>query len=597
MRAARPIRPFPLVILSLVVLLASCRGGLRYPRSLTLADSLTECCPDSALRYLDRLRPAMDGAGEADRMYYRLLCVKAADKAYIPHTSDSLIRPVLDYYEQGGDARLLPVARYYAGRVSMDLGDAPQAIEYFLRAVEALPADSCSTFRGILLHQIGRLYWDQHVNDAALSYYQEALKNNVCISDTTGMLFDMEAIAGVYEDKDMPDSSLTYYHSALRYSESAHNEVAKAGICTQLGRFYITTNQLNTARPYVQYSLSHIDADNLNAVYGVATKYYMATHQTDSAIYYCQLQLSRPNVYAKEGACRKLADIYIGQNNPKEANRYIQLYKLYHDSVKARHAAEDVARVNALYNQHANEQKILHLRLQEAKHQKWLIIIVSALVLSIFAAFLMIRAYRRKIKSAREKEESIKSVLSNMRMESQEMMRDNMHRIEELNTQIHELQSQNEHLSNSSSQYLNQLSELESELKKLDSYVKVAQVARRRQEDLSSIIRETEIYRHLFTLSKEGRHPTKADWNQLETAVLQFFPSFKQEIQKFVKLSEFEYLVCLLVKATFTPSQMSVLTMKSKESITSTRRRLYEKAFHEKGKPADWDQFLLYIVH
>lgn len=71
--------------------------------------------------------------------YYRLLCVKAADKAYIKHTSPKEINEILNHYEKGGDSRLLPAAYFYAGSVYRDLNDAPQAVEYFQKALEYVP--------------------------------------------------------------------------------------------------------------------------------------------------------------------------------------------------------------------------------------------------------------------------------------------------------------------------------------------------------------------------------------------------------------------------------------------------------------------------
>ena len=109
------------VLLACCLCLCACREG-RYPRVLLQADSLAEVAPDSALRLLDGWADSVPTVPERVRMYYRLLTVKAADKAYITHTSDSIIRPVLDYYEQEGDRRLLPEAYYYAGRVYRDLG-------------------------------------------------------------------------------------------------------------------------------------------------------------------------------------------------------------------------------------------------------------------------------------------------------------------------------------------------------------------------------------------------------------------------------------------------------------------------------------------
>ena len=109
------------VLLACCLCLCACREG-RYPRVLLQADSLAETDADSARRLLDGWADSVPGASEQVRMYYRLLTVKAADKAYVTHMSDSLIRLVLDYYEQEGDRRLLLEAYYYAGRVYRDLG-------------------------------------------------------------------------------------------------------------------------------------------------------------------------------------------------------------------------------------------------------------------------------------------------------------------------------------------------------------------------------------------------------------------------------------------------------------------------------------------
>ena len=46
------------------------------------------------------------------QMYYQLICLKAKDKAYITHTSDSSILQILKYYEQKGEKKHLPEAYY-----------------------------------------------------------------------------------------------------------------------------------------------------------------------------------------------------------------------------------------------------------------------------------------------------------------------------------------------------------------------------------------------------------------------------------------------------------------------------------------------------
>lgn len=141
----------------LLPLLCAC-GPRRYPSSLLMADSLAAVRPDSALTLLQALAKDTADMPRTDRMYYRLLCVKAADKAYLPHTSDSLIRPVLHYYMEKGDKRLLPEAYYYAGRVYRDLGDAPQALDYFEQALQAMRKQENLKVKSKVYAQMGTLF-------------------------------------------------------------------------------------------------------------------------------------------------------------------------------------------------------------------------------------------------------------------------------------------------------------------------------------------------------------------------------------------------------------------------------------------------------
>ena len=118
------------LLAALLTLLCAC-GSKPYPHVLTTADSLASANPDSAQALLASLAEEMKQEPQAVQMYYRLLCIKAKDKAYITHTSDSAILPVVEYYEREGDKKHLPEAYYYAGRVYRDLEDAPQATGLF----------------------------------------------------------------------------------------------------------------------------------------------------------------------------------------------------------------------------------------------------------------------------------------------------------------------------------------------------------------------------------------------------------------------------------------------------------------------------------
>jgi hypothetical protein len=51
--------------------------------------------------------------------------------------------------------------------------------------------------------------------------------------------------------------------------------------------------------------------------------------------------------------------------------------------------------------------------------------------------------------------------------------------------------------------------------------------------------------------------------------------------------------VSLLIKVRVQRKDIAQLTAHSKESVASTRSRLYQKVFARKGSSKDWDDFVL----
>ncbi len=202
----------------------------QYPAILLEADSLTMTRPDSALHVLQDLAPEMEQATLPVQRYYQLLTIKAQDKAYIPHTSDSLILALLRYYEQGGDPRLLPEAYYYAGRITRDLGDAPQALDYFHQALDAFgkPAyqrnmkgkeHSTLQLQGKIHAQMGYLFRKQHLYDESMKSFEQTYRVDSIIGDTIMMIVDKRDMGNVYLVNRLYDDAL------LKYKES--EEIAR----------------------------------------------------------------------------------------------------------------------------------------------------------------------------------------------------------------------------------------------------------------------------------------------------------------------------------------------------------------------------------
>jgi hypothetical protein len=80
---------------------------------------------------------------------------------------------------------------------------------------------------------------------------------------------------------------------------------------------------------------------------------------------------------------------------------------------------------------------------------------------------------------------------------------------------------------------------------------------------------------------------------KLTALVDSIYTGFTEKLYGLYRMTEHEYHVSLLVKIRMQPKDISLLTAHSKESVATTRSRLYQKVFNEKGSSKDWDDFVL----
>ena len=189
----------PLLFLSVLFAGLSCqRAEKSYPPAMQRAISLLSARPDSALYYLSQLDSQMADEPEETRVYHRLLTLAAEDKLYVPHTSDSLIREIVRYYEGYGDSDKLMMAYYYQGSVWRDMNDAPRAIDCYHRALEAGRHTRCSDLLISIYSQLGTLLAYQGVYDESLQATRTALALCRQYRDTLSSPFFLRNIGRIW---------------------------------------------------------------------------------------------------------------------------------------------------------------------------------------------------------------------------------------------------------------------------------------------------------------------------------------------------------------------------------------------------------------
>lgn len=135
--------------------------------------------------------------------------------------------------------------------------------------------------------------------------------------------------------------------------------------------------------------------------------------------------------------------------------------------------------------------------------------------------------------------------------------------------------------------------ELEEKKATLDYNHKVATIENARRQQAETVIFSSAIYRRLQECLNLGKSLNYQEWGELALLLNSIYTDFTEKLYSLYPMSEQEYRVSLLVKMHMQPKDIAILTAHSKESVATTRSRLYSKVFGRKGSSKDWDDFIL----
>ena len=523
-------------------LISSCRPTPQYPEALLLADSLTQCNADSAVRLLQELAPTMSQAKEPVRCYHQLLTIKAQDKAFIPHTSDSLVLTLLRYYQEEGDPRLLPEACYYAGRVTRDLGDAPQALDYFHQALDALQTSDYQSrmqgqeertlkLQGKIHAQMGYLFRRQHLYDEAIKAMEEAYKMDSLNLDTMGMILDLSDIGSIHKLLKQFTESFSYYEKAERYALIKKDSILLFVISIQKANLYSISGKTEEVKEALTKYPQYASKDS-SSIYSILAKVYSNIGEVEKAKKYYEFLLTSDEIIAKSNANLWLGNQAIKTANAEDALQYLRNYMILEDSIRNLKNEEAIALTQSLYNYQLREKKISELKIREnsLKAQSWMYIALAAIAIILLY---IERARRQKIK---RQYDHIQRLIA------------------------------------SGKQHSNLKSELSlattADLKESDTYKRIRQK-----------------YENKMTLNK-------ADWAAIEKLFDTAMPEFLPKLRGIQTFNDTEWKLCLLTKMDFSWHEIASLVSRSYDAIYSSQNRLHKKVFKGDVTFRNWKEFI-----
>lgn len=492
----------------------------------------------------------MASASEAERNYYRLLLVKARDKAYIRHTSDSVILSLVDYYEHDGDKRLLPVAYYYAGRVYRDLNDAVKALKYFQKAENALAETGGSySFEDKLHSQKGYLLIRQDLYAAALREFDKAYKYTVERKDTNGIIFCLRDKGEVYFAIKQYEKALEYYNKALEVAKISHNTDLVAEVSMQKANLYLNKGDLHKAKDLVMLIKAELDSVQIKAGYVTLARVYAKLGNNDSSAFYYSKLGEINDVYAKREAYLGLANYYSKyKRNSEKSIYYMNLFKAYSDSVQDMRATQVVADIDAKYNMKKNEERISYVMRQR---DYVVVLSLAGLLVLLFVIYFM---WRKKLR--RMKDRDFEDLDKNLTRTSALGLSNNPYGRDV------EIQGQ-------------------TDIRQIES-----------GDSAEQALRMSDIFNKLTYKLAANKSVSDKEWAELRCAVDTYLNNFTRRITAMHSLSDFELKVCILIKLDFKIKEIAVLTCHTPIAVTAARRRLYGKFFGKSGSPGEFDDFI-----
>ena len=211
--------------------------------------------------------------------------------------------------------------------------------------------------------------------------------------------------------------------------------------------------------------------------------------------------------------------------------------------------------------------------------REWFLLIIGMVVYAVLFV-VTVQNSRRKMVAMHEK---IRTLQESQQAQSLQSIAENETKIAELETLLKKLGDENSLLR----------LELEEKKATLDYNNKVARLENEKREHAETMIFSSDVYQRIQACLNSGRSMTHQDWTELTELVNGIYTGFTEKLYSLYRMSEQDYHVSLLIKVRIQPKDIALLTAHSKESVASTRSRLYSKVFGIKGSSKDWDDFIL----
>ena len=570
--------------------LSSC-SNRKYEQTITRADNLMELSQDSArsaLAILDSIRPDLSKMGKSTQMRYQLVYAKGMNKGYVDFTTDSLMKEIVDYYDNHGTCQQQMLAHYLLGCVYRDLGDSPASLSCYNDAVEKVDTTSSDCDYKLLTRvyeQQGALFLSQSMPQNALSAYQKAEKYAWIAKDTLSAVLSYEHLGNIYEYMDNMNKVIEVYENASRRYRQYGYPVQAARALGGAIQALILTKQYAKAKKYMdvfEAESGYFQKDscysyiNYSHYYYLKGLYCLESHSDSAKYWFTKCQEFAKTNNNKSFSAYAWYLYYIKHQQMDSVAKYSEQAFAYNDSANLDMERDLMQKMQAIYDYDRWKNVAHNEEIKATRANLTLLVSILVSVSVIIIGILTFLVYRKKRKLELQEKEEQENLI-------RQQIYDTKQELELLRTvndrKIADVIKEKEQTIN----------KLEDDLKDIrDKYSNSS------LSDVDILLKESSIYKRIKYLELHPKETMREnDWIELEETIEQLIPSFIPLLKN--RLNVMAYRICLLVKLEISTSSIAILLGLSSSAISKYRKVMLEKLCGRSGKPKDFDEYIRQI--
>ena len=527
-----------------------------------------------------------DGSYMRQRLQYVSDCNRADTvftARWLP-TVDTLV----GYFDRHGSANDRMMAHYLKGRVHHDMGESPQALECYQRAAEQADTtrSDCDLYTLYAVYgQMANIFDVQYLPDDEMQALKIAERIAWKDKDTLTALYTYELRKKPYFLRNDTDSILHIERRARNLYLQIQNDSMAARTSRVPISLLLDRGQYDEAGYLIRYfegnSYYFDSSNNIRKKYEIyyydKGRYLLASGKPDSSLFYFTKVLQAGY---KEAGYKGLLMYYQKKHIADSIAKYATLFAKANDDSYLHVNQNAVHQISAMYDYGRQQRLAEESRATAARQKNYL---VYAFFAFLFAAAIAAFSYNRvriqnllRISQLLKAKADLQSLLEEKQAQLDIFISKNASEIERITQESNQILIE----------HIREKKALEQQIEDMNRKLSLFSGASREKAFLN-----TPIYAAIQShLGKAGDVPLSDDeWQQLHQMVNAIYPNFREKLTSLTSINNFEYQVCLLLKIGVKPSDIASLTAHSRESVTASRRRLYEKAMKKSGKPSDWD--------